>query len=145
MTSRRTEIATALKNVVSGITGITKVSFDEVKLLATDFQEFELPAIQIIDMAEDNVHEMGRGLKTWNISLEIVIGPKANYVPIQSDLWDILELLETNLFKDPKLGLQYVTQMTLLGTTTDLHILRPLYTARMDLQVSYYQILVRQC
>lgn len=145
MSSRRTDIAQALKTVVSGITEIKNVSFDEIKLLASDFQDFELPTVQIIDMAEDNTHEMGRGLKAWAISLEIVIGPKPNYWPVQSDLWDLLEKIESALFADPKLGLAYVTQMTLLGSTTDLHILKPFYTARMDIQIGYYQVLVKPC
>jgi len=145
MTSRRTQIADALKSSLSAVTGIVTVSYSDIRLLASDFKDYELPAVQIIDMAEDNVHEMGRGLKSWNISLEIVIGPKETYVPSQSDLWDLLETIESTIFKNPKLSLQYVTQMTLLGTTTDLHILKPLFTARMDLQVSYYQTLVQPC
>lgn len=147
MTSKRTQIASALKNSLLAVTGITGVSYDEIKLLASDFQEIELPAIQIIDMAEDNVHEMRRGLKSWNVSLELVIGPKiaTNYVPVQSDVWDFLEAMETKLFQDPKLSLSFVTQMTLLGTTTDLHILKPLFTARMDLMISYYQMLSSSC
>ncbi len=145
MTSLRTEIATKLKTVIENISSITTVSFDDIKLLASDFSEYELPVVQIIDMAEDNTHEMTRAFKIWNISLEIVIGPKLNYVPKQSDLWDLLETIESALFADPKLALPYVTQMTLLGTTTDLHLLKPLYTARMDLQVNYYQVLVRPC
>lgn len=145
MTSKRTSIATALKNLIDGISSITTVSFDQIKLLASDFQEFELPAVQIVDMAEDSVHEQGRALKTWNLSLEIVIGPKPNYIPTQPDLWDLLETLETEIFKEPKLGLSYVTQITLLGSTTDLHILQPLYTARMDLQIGYYQLLRSSC
>ena len=147
MTSRRTNIATNLVAVLAGIPGIVSINYEVIKLLASDFNETELPAVQLIDMAEDNSHERGRALKTWNLSIELVIGPKTstNYVPSQADLWDHIEKIEQYIFENPKLGLPYVNQVVLLGSVTDLHILRPLYTARVDIQIVYYQPLVSVC
>jgi hypothetical protein len=111
----------------------------------SDFQDFELPAAQIIDLSDDNIHERTRGKKTWNITIEIVVGPTVSATPSQGALWDLLETIEQALFQLPNLGLSEVIHMRLLGSTTDLHILMPLYTARIDLQVDYYQTLVSPC
>ena len=146
MSSRRTEIAQSLVNILGTLTEIKTINYEQIKLLASDFSEYELPVVQIVDLAEDSTHEMGKALKTWNISLEIVIGPitSANYVPKQSDLWDLLEKIERKIWSDPKLNISYVNQCTLLGSSTDLHILAPLYTARLDFQIIYYQPLARR-
>lgn len=145
MASMRTQIAAEIVSVITAMTDYKWVSHETIKLLATDFQEFELPAAQVIDLGDDNIHERTRGKKTWNLTIEIVIGPKTGYVPKQTDLWDLVEKTEQALFSDPKLGIPDVIHMRLLGSTTDLHILQPLYTARIDLQVDYYQSLVRPC
>lgn len=147
MTSKRTDICSALVGILSNITGIKTVNYETIKLLASDFAEYELPVVQLIDLSEESRHELGRSLKTWNLVLEIVIGPvsSSSYVPKQSDLWDLLELIERKIWEDPKLGLSYVVQSTLLGSSTDLHLLSPLYTARLDFQILYYQPLVSTC
>jgi len=145
MSSMRTQIA---QNIISAInsSGLYKyASYKVIKMLASDFSEYELPAVQFIDLGDDNVHERSRAKKTWNVTLELVIGPKPNYVPQQDDLWDLIELTEQALFINPKLNLYDVIHMKLLGSTTDLHTLQPLYTARIDLQIDYYQALVRPC
>jgi hypothetical protein len=111
----------------------------------SDFQDFELPAAQIIDLSDDNIHERTRGKKTWNITIEIVVGPTVSATPSQGALWDLLETIEQALFQLPNLGLSEVIHMRLLGSTTDLHILMPLYAARIDLQIDYYQTLVSPC
>ncbi len=145
MSSLRAQIAEKIITVINASGYFKWASHETIKMLASDFQEYELPALQLIDLGDDSVHERTRAKKTWNLTLEIVIGPKTNYVPKQTDLWDLLEITEQALFYDPKLGIDEVIHMKLLGSTTDLHILQPLYTARIDLQVDYYQALVRPC
>jgi len=145
MSSMRTQIA---QNIISTIvaSGLYKyASYSVIKMLASDFSDYELPAVQFIDLGDDNFHERSRAKKTWNVTLELVIGPKTNYVPKQEDLWDLIELTEQALFLDPKLNIPEVIHMKLLGSTTDLHTLQPLYTARIDIQIDYYQPLVRPC
>jgi hypothetical protein len=147
MASRKTEICQALVTILGTLADIKTINYQTIKLLASDFSEYELPVVQLIDLAEESQHEKGRALKTWNLSLEIVIGPitSTSYVPTQTDLWDIMEKIEQKIWADPKLGLNYVVQALLLGSQTDLHILSPLYTARIDFQILYYQPLVTNC
>jgi hypothetical protein len=147
MASRRTEICQAIVTILGTLVDIKTINYERIKLLASEFAEFELPVVQLIDLSEDSQHEKGRALKTWNLTLELVIGPitSTSYVPSQADLWDLLEKIEQKLWHDPKLGLNYVIQALLLGSATDLHMLAPLYTARLDFQVLYYQPLVADC
>lgn len=147
MTSRRTEIANALVAKLTTLvpTSIKTVLSDKVRLLASDFQDFELPAVQIIDVGELNTHEQRRGRKTWSLSLEVVIGPTVNVAVTQRDLWDLLELIEKTIWPTPNLGLTYVIHAMLLGSSTDLHMMDPFYTGRIDMTVDYYQALVGDC
>ena len=147
MSSMRTLIAQNIISAVNASLLFKYASHQVVRMMATDFSEYELPALQFIDLGDDNTHDRTRSKKTWNVILEIVTGPIAStqYVPTQEDLWDLIEQAEQALFVDPKLGLSDVIHMRLLGSSTDLHILKPLYTARIDLQIDYYQALVRPC
>ena len=121
-------------------------SFDLVKLESADFATNELPAIQMIDLGEINTHEMRRGKKQWNVVLEIIIGPDGvNTPPTQKDLWDLMQKTEETLWAVPNLWLPTVTQMVLLGSSTDLHLLTPLYLGRIEMLIEYYQPLVGSC
>jgi len=146
--SKRTEIAQAIASIITTNLvpdSIKTVITDKVRLLAEDFQDWELPAVQIIDLGEVNQHEIRRGKKSWNLSIEVVIGPTAEDPVSQEELWDLMELLETTIWPTPQLGLSYVIHAKLLGSSTDLHLLDPFYTGRIDLVVDYYQPLVGNC
>ena len=148
MASKRTEIAQAIASIITTNLvpdSIKTVITDKVRLLAEDFQDWELPAVQIIDLGEVNQHEIRRGKKSWNLSIEVVIGPTAEDPVSQEELWDLMELLETTIWPTPQLGLSYVIHAKLLGSSTDLHLLDPFYTGRIDLVVDYYQPLVGNC
>lgn len=150
MASIRTQIAEALVARIATLvpTYLKVVEFDTVRLLATDFQEWELPGIQIIDLGEVNQYDgSGVGKKTWNLSIEIVIGPviSTNYQPVQADLWDLMERVENLLGGRPNLGIPQVLHGLLLGSSTDLHLIKPLYTARIDYAFVYHQHLSGDC
>ena len=143
--SMRTQIATALVSTLTAVTGIKYVAYDKVRMLASDFQDWEIPAVQLIDLGDDNKHEQRRAHKTWNFILELVMGDKTSGLISQKDLWNMLEKIERALFATPNLGIAGVIHIKLLGSVTDLHMLAPFYTARIDLQVEYYQPLVDVC
>jgi hypothetical protein len=143
--SIRTQIAEKLVTVLSAITDIKSVAYDNIKMLASDFQDWEIPAIQIIDLGDDNQHEQRRARKTWNFTLELVMGNKTTGIISQKDLWNLLQKIEIALFQTPNLGIAGIIHMILLGSTTDLHMLMPFYTARLDMQILYYQPLVDIC
>jgi hypothetical protein len=122
-------------------------SGERPKIIAGDFNEYELPAVQIIGGADSNTHEKSRGRKMWNILVEVVIGPIAatDYLPTQRDLWDLMELIEQAIMSQPRLGIASVIHVHLLGSEPDLALLTPLFSGRIEIAVEYYQSLVGPC
>lgn len=147
MASAKTEIATAIKTQLETLVpaSLKTVIIDKIRLLASDFQEWELPAVQVIDLEQGNVHELLRGKETWRLMLEVVIGPTATESPTQIKLWDLTEVIIKKLFETPKLGLAYVVHMKYIGDTTDLHLMEPFYTSKIELTVDYYMHLTGDC
>lgn len=146
MPSLRSQIGDEILNRLALVPDFKYRSFDTVKLLASDFAEYELPAVQIIDLSEVVTHERNRALKEWNLAVEIVIGPtKEGSEPTQKILWDLMQLTEETLWAKPNLGIPGVVHMILIGTSTDLHLIPGFYTGRLDMSVKYYQPLVSAC
>ena len=58
MSSIKTQISQALITKLADVTALKYRAFDTIKLQSSDFQEWELPAVQIIDLGEQNIHEV---------------------------------------------------------------------------------------
>lgn len=144
-TSFRSTIAAAIEARLALIPELKYVNFDDVKLAATDFADYQIPAVQLIDLGDANSHEMRRVQKLWSIAIEVIVGPTTAETPEQTDLWDLMELVERTLFAVPNLGIPGVIHMHLVTTTTDLHFMKPFYVGRIEIAVQYYQPLVDEC
>lgn len=143
--SLRSQIADALMSRLSLVTEFKYTNFDQVKLVASDFQDFEIPACQVIDLGETVEHEQRRAKKFWNLAIEIVVGPSTSEAPNQKTLWDLMEHTERTLFAVPNFGLAGLVHIHLLATSTDLHFMKPFYVGRLELMAQYYQPLVGEC
>ena len=140
-------ISEAVLEKLQGITRVKYLSFDKIKIIQSDFNDHELPAIQIIDISETVTHEQNRTKNTWMLSLEIVMRT-TEIEPIgQQDLWNLEYEVKRKLWADPTLGIKNkgMVHLRLLGTTTDLHLLEPFYYCRMDFEAIYYEHIVRDC
>lgn len=145
MPSIRSQIADALLARIATLPAIKSSSFDVVRLQANDFQDWELPAVQIIDLGEINTHETRRAKKGWQLVVELILGPTGATVPTQKTLWDLMQDLEQAIWAEPNLNIPGVVHMVLTQTSTDLHLMTPYYLGRIELQVDYYQPLVGTC
>ncbi len=143
--SMRKQISAALLGRLNIITELNYKAFDVIKMTANDFQDFELPAVQIIDLGSVDEHEQRRSKVMWNLAVEVVIGPKTDYTPTQTELWNLMEYIENTLFAVPNLGIAGVVSMFLIGSSTDLHLMAPMYVGRIELAVQFYQQLVGAC
>lgn len=142
----KNKIAPQLKAILQNISGVKSVNFDRVKLAAADFQEFELPAVQVYDVAETVTHEQSRAKKEWQLAIEIIMKPTERDVINQSDLWNLQYSIERALWKDPRLGVgSGMIHIKYLGAVTDLHLLEPFYICRMDVVIIFYEHLVQDC
>ena len=55
--SVRSKIVDAMVAKLGAIASLKKVNFDEVKIQAEDFRDYELPAVQCYDLQEIVTHE----------------------------------------------------------------------------------------
>lgn len=143
--SMKSLIASAIKNILEADSRLKYVEFDKVKLSAADFADYELPAVQIFDLQETVIHEQSRKKASWILALEVIMKPTELDTVSQEDLWNLMHEIERKLWANPQLGVPGVVQLRYVGNQTDLHLLEPFYTARMDVEVSYYEHLVRVC
>lgn len=143
--SMKSKIADALVAKLNEVSDLVYVKFDEVRVNATDFQEHELPACQVIDVQESVTHEQNRVLKNWNLTIEVVLKQTSYRIVNQQALWDLMYQIERKLWSIPNLGIPGVVHMVYIGNQTDLHLVDPYYIGKLDLQVVYYESLVRDC
>ena len=116
-----------------------------MKLQASDFADYEIPAVQVIDLAELTTHEMKRAKKDWNLVIEVIVGPTESAAVTQQTLWDLMQAIEQTIWAVPNFGLSEVIHAKLLTSSTDLHLMKPFYLGRIELSVMYYQPLVGEC
>lgn len=143
--SKKSIIASAIMEVLDGVSRLKYKSFDRIRLTSDDFSEVTMPAAQLIDVQETIEHEQTRAKKTWTIALEIVM-KETQWEPIsQQDLWNLAYEVERALWAKPNLGIPGVIHLRYLGSQTDLHLLESHYFTRLDFEVLYYESLVRDC
>jgi len=131
--------------VKTDVAGINYVSFDRIKLSTTDFEPFELPAVQIWDNGQTVKHERGRILVDWNLSLELIMRSEITGEVNQQGLFEKRREIQLALWDQPNLGIPGVVHLIYTGNITDLHLLQPNYIARIDFVVQYYDTLVAAC
>lgn len=141
--SMKSKIADKIIEKCAAVPGIKYVAFDKVRLLAAHFKEFEIPAIQLIDVNLTSEHENSRSKNYWQIALELLMRGSENGEVSQQDLWNLEYLVKRALWQQPNLGIKGVIHLKFLGSTTDLHLLEPYYFSRLDFEAQYYEDLVR--
>lgn len=146
----KSQIADALKAAILTVTeanGYTQtirtVEFDKVRLNISDYQDYELPAVQIIDLSKLFNHEQSRSRSSWFLALEICLRTTETIgVVEQKTLWDLEEDIVRAVMKYPKLGLNFLQHVTLVDELTDLHLQAPNYTATIGLEIKFYEPIV---
>jgi hypothetical protein len=113
--------------------------------LASDFNESDIPAIQIIDVGLSSEHEKVRAKKRWSLAIEVVLRSTMTEPASQVKLWDLEQEVLRRLFSDANLGIKGVIQMEFRGSATDLHLLEPYYFTRLDVDVMFYENLTGEC
>ena len=143
--SMKTLISEAIVAKLNEIPQIRYVAFDKVRLLASDFKDVEIPAIQLIDIRLDHEHQAPRSKKFWQIALELLLKGNQYHEISQQDLWNLEYEVLRKLFERPNFGIRGMIHIKYLGSSTDLHLLEPYYFSRMDFEVQFYEDLIGQC
>jgi len=145
MMSIESLIADAVVAKVSTVAALKTVNFDKVLLATADFRDFELPAVQLWDVAQSVEHQRGRILVTWSLSLELVMKTTTAGAVVQKDLWELRRTVQRALWDQPNLGIPGVVHLIYTGNITDLHSIEPYYISRLDFDVQYYDDLTGSC
>jgi hypothetical protein len=141
----KSKIAQKIKEILESISALNYVSVDWVRLTSADFNQSELPAVQLIDVFCQAEHERLRAKKTWGLSLELIMRGSENEEVGQKDLWDLEQQIHRELFKRPNFDLPGVISLRLLSSSSDLHLLHPYYYSRSDFEVIFYENLTGEC
>jgi len=147
MISKKSQILTKIVSILETLipNDIKTVNYQIIKIADGDFEEWELPAIQLIDQGEIVEHEQGRARKTWDLVLEILLKTTVEGQVNQQTMFDLQNLIERTLWENPQIGIPGVIDLKYNGSQSDLHLLSPLYYCRMDFTVRYYDALVSTC
>ena len=140
------QVATKILDILStDVPELNYLSFEDVKVAIDDFREFELPAVQLWDVSQDITHERGYEKTSWTIVLEIIMKSTTSNVVKQKDLWALRHKIGLALWDEPNLGIPGVIHLRYKNNLTDLHLLQPFYTARMEFEVLFRRQLTRSC
>lgn len=147
MPSKKTEVLTALVEKLQELipSKVKTVNYEKIKMTFSDFESWELPAIQVIDQGETSEHEQGRARKSWAFVIELVMKTTSAGIVDQKTLFDLQYEIERKLFEQPQLSVKGMIGLEYNGSQTDLHLVLPHYYVRMDIIANYYQPLVRDC
>ena len=137
----------AIKNVTTAngySQDVVTVAFDKIRVAISDYADYELPAVQVIDLSKGFEHQFSRSKSSWLVAVEIIMRSTETVgVVDQQALWDLQENVMREIMKDPKLGLDFVLHVKLLDEVTDLHLQSPNYIATIGLEILYYEPVTR--
>ena len=152
----KADIATALVGKIENVTvangysqDVKTVVFDKVRLNINDYADYQIPAIQIIDISTIFKHEQSRSKTSWFLALEILLRTTQVIGTVdQKSLWTLEEDVKRAVFQDPKLGLGPnpdipIIAAFLVDAQTDLHSQEPNYIATLGLEIRYYEPITR--
>jgi len=140
-----TQIIDAIVSRIQTVPEIVTINSDRIVLATSDFQDHEIPAVQIWDLAQSIQHQRGRILVNWSISIEIILRSLESGAASQRSLWDLRRKIQLALWEEPNLNLPGVVHMIYTSNITDLHLVEPNYIARLDLDVQFYDELTGSC
>lgn len=135
-------------NLVTVVNGYTQdvglVKFDKIKINIQDYQNHELPAVQLIDLSKNFEHSISKSESKWFIAIEMILRTTEQLGTIdQKALWDFQEDVMRSIMALPRLGLSFVRHVKLVDEVTDLHLHDPNYIATLGIEVLYREPVTR--
>jgi hypothetical protein len=134
-----------LKTKLQELPWANLVEFENIRLLASEFNAHEFPAIQIYDNGETATQLKGRTSNILSISIELVLMRSAvTGLVDQGQLFDKKLEIKQKIGEDPRLGINGGVDGTIMhiqyvAGATDLHSLAPHYLARLDFEVLFHE------
>lgn len=146
MASPERDVFTAFYNRLVALSWVKSVAYEKIRV-AMDFQEHEVPAIQIYDGNQEFRHERTRLETDWQIVVELIMKQTVSGVVDQMELFDKKYDIERQLGAMVQLGLQNSGMIHLMydNAVTDIHTFDPYYVARLTFVVKFYKPFTAEC
>jgi len=133
-----------MKEKLLELAWVNTVDYEKIRLFESDFHEHELPLIQMYDQRERSKHVQGRTQVEWSVSVEVVMQSKETDIVDQGVLLDrkfevkkkIGENVRLDLGQEPATTGRFI-HMAYRGSLTDLHLIPPMFMARLDFDALY--------
>lgn len=131
------QIFEALATRLSTLAWVKLVSWEKVRLTESDFQDHEIPCIQMYDTGALNTHQGGRVEARMGIIVELVLKQTTSMVVNQGILFDYVEEIEQLIGGQIDLGVAGVLHLRYVSDNTDLHTINPFYYASLEFEAIY--------
>jgi len=145
MSTIKVNIANALASALSTVTELKTINTNRILISIHDFNDHEIPAVQLFSLGESIVHERGRALRSWSMTLELIMKSLVTGSVTQYDLWDLGRKLEQALWLNPNLKIPGVVHLVYTGNINDIHTMEPYYILQQNFDVLYYDNLTGAC
>jgi len=113
------------------------VNWEQIRIAASDFEDHEIPAIQLWSPELFHEHQVQTLETTMSIFVEIIMRSQATGVVDQRELFDKIESVRSAIGTQTTLGISQMIHVLILGNEVDLHTLEPFYFGRIHFQAVY--------
>lgn len=126
---------------------------DKIRVNLSDWQDMEIPAVQIIDAGTLEIPERCRGAITWSVVVQICLRERNGFACTQETMWLYEQAAKEAIMGQPDLGLTganalpYTAAIKHIMPTdraADLHTYAPNYVVNLGFQVLYYEPMTRR-
>lgn len=141
--SMEKKILAALKTALEELTFLNVVSIDKIRIANSDFQENEIPGIQIYDSGQFIEHNHQRVLKTWALTVEYFQKVDPEGRADQATLFDRKLEIERKIGDNLKLSINSTPDegamryIKYVASTTDLFMISDMSILQLFLEVRF--------
>jgi hypothetical protein len=121
--------------LVAALPWAKTISWQKIKILAGDFPEWELPAVQFYHLHTDYNHSQGRIEGDMRLVIEVVTKSGTAGSVDQRTLFDLMEDIELAVGANPNLGIPGVYHCKYISDDCDIHAIEPFHVGALTFGV----------
>lgn len=141
----KTKIARAVVARLQQLPTLNYIAFDRVVNAHNEYNDTDIPALQIWDVSSTTVRQQARGRVAWILMAELTM-KTVTYEVTQEELWNLTADIKAILFKYQTWSeIPGVIQMIDMQEGTDLHTFGPYYKSFFQFQVDFYDDIYDDC
>jgi hypothetical protein len=139
------DILSALKTTLEGLSWVKTVEYERIRLNFSDFGGHEVPAIQLIDGGQVHLHQNRRLETTWTILIEVVMKSTSFDLVDQGVLLDRRAEVEQLIGANVDLDVPGMIHMRYVGNVTDIHMVDPYFYSQLTFEAVFHKDYTGAC